>query len=114
MSTGLKVFNAISATILTALLWYVLYVYFFVCPIIWLGNILMFYMNFMFVIYFILIFVDKKTKIKMKKEKFVHWTIEAAEMFIMAFLFAAFGWWYYAVISIIMFMIIIVIYKKED
>lgn len=70
-------------------------------------------MNFMFVIYFIALFIDKEAKIRLKKEKFFHWTIDIVEMFVLSFLFAAFGWWYYAIISALMFLFVIVIYRED-
>ena len=113
MSIGLKIFSVITTITLTVLLWYAVYIYFFVGPIVWLGNVIMFYMNFTFIVYFIGPFADEKAKIKMKKDKFFHWYIDVFEMFILAFLFAAFGWWYYAIISGLMFMFIITIFKED-
>lgn len=113
MNRGLKVFNAISAIVFTLLLWYAIYIYFFVEPIVWLGNIIMFYMNFSLVVHFIGLFMNDATKKRVRKQKFFHWSIDVTEMFILAFLFAAFGWWYYAIISAIMFMFIIEIYKED-
>lgn len=109
----MKVLNAISAIILTALLWYGIYVYFFVGPIVWLGNIIMFYMNLSFFIYFLGLFMNNEKKMEVKKQKFFHWSIDAFKMVVLAFIFAAFGWWYYAVICTLSFIFIIIIFKED-
>ncbi len=64
-------------------------------------------MNFLFVLYFLLFITVNINKVKRIYKRLFYLIMNAIEMFVISFLFAAFGWWYYATISIIMFLIIL-------
>lgn len=82
-------------------------------PIVWLTNIVMFYMNLSAIFLFIMaIGASKKDKEKLRNAKVIPlWVDETYDM-VLAFLFAMAGWWYYAILCVIIVICEIAVYSK--
>jgi hypothetical protein len=113
-STSKKITYGILSILFAAALLYGTYTILFVSYVVWIGNLIMFFLNIWTIMLILFaMFADEKDKEKTSKNKIFPAWMHVLSDFALMVMFIASGWWYYGILCLIMSFFDYAIYSHK-
>jgi len=112
-STTKKIFSGIANILVSAIIFYTIFIVLFSTAPIWIVNLVMFYMNVIAILLFLsaILSTDDDKKIFRKNRLSPLWVGVIYDVAIVI-MFAAAGWWYYATLGMIILFSCVELFSK--